>query len=75
MLARDVNLNPRPITGIDNNNMCDDLPVRYCYLCIDWNENYTSFDFDISNSGNKLSMFKNRGMHFIHLNVIVSYQK
>ena len=49
-VAGDINLNPVPVTRIANNNMCDDCPVCYCYLCIDWTENYTSFDFDISNS-------------------------
>ena len=48
--------------------MRDDFPVCYCYLCIDWTENCTSFDFDILNNGNKLSMFKNKKMHFIHSN-------
>ena len=49
--------------------MSFDLPFPNCNLSSDWTENQTSFESDISNSGNKLHMFKNRGIHFIHLNV------
>ena len=54
---------------MDNNNMWDDLSFRNCSLSIDWTENQTSFDSDISNSRNKWSMFKIRKIHFIDLNV------
>ena len=54
---------------MDNNNMWDDLSFRNCSLSIDWTENQTSFDSDISNSSNKWSMFKIRKIHFIDLNV------
>ena len=52
-----------------NNIMWDDLPFRNCNLSMDWTENQTSFDSDISNSSNKWSIFKKRGIHFINLNV------
>ena len=45
-----------------------DLPFRNSDFSIHWTENQTSFDSDISNSGSMWSMFKNRVMHFIHLN-------
>ena len=67
-VAGDINLNSTPVTSKAKNNVRDDFPVCYYYLCIDWTENCTSFDFDILNSGNKLSMFKNMKMHFIHSN-------
>ena len=67
-VAGDINLNSTPVTSKAKNNVRDDFPVCYYYLCIDWTENCTSFDFDILNSGNKLSMFKNKKMHFIHSN-------
>lgn len=46
-----------------------DFPFLNCNLSIHWTKNQTSVDGDISNSGNKWSIFKNRGMHFINLNV------
>ena len=68
-LAGDINLNPEPFTRMDNNNMQYDFPFLNCNLSIHWTKNQTSVDGDISNSGNKWSIFKNRGMHFIYLNV------
>ena len=38
MLARDINLNPGPVTVIDNHNMCDDFPFCNCNLSIDSTE-------------------------------------
>ena len=55
--------------------MWDDLSLRNCNLTIEWTENQISFDGDISNGGNKWSMFKNRGMLFINLNVNNFLQK
>ena len=55
--------------------MWDDLSLRNCDLSIEWTENQISFDGDISNGGNKWSMFKNRGMLFIHLYVNSFLQK
>ena len=46
-----------------------DLPFRNCDLSIDWTENQTSFNSDNSNDVDKWSMFKNREMHCVHLNV------
>ena len=65
MLAGDINLNQGWITIIDNNNMWDNFYFCNCNLATDWTENQTSFATDISNSGNKWSMLKNKGMHII----------
>ena len=35
MLAGDINMNPRPITTIDNEHMWDDVPFRNYNLSID----------------------------------------
>ena len=45
--------------------MWDNFYFCNCNLATDWTENQTSFATDISNSGNKWSMFKNKGMHII----------
>ena len=71
MLAGDRNFSPGPTINIDKNNMLDELPFRNCNLSIDWTDNQTNLDSDVSNSCNKWRMFKNTGMHFIHLDVIV----
>ena len=53
MRVGDINLNPGPITTINNNNMRDNLLLRNCNLSIDWNKKQISFDSDNPNSGNK----------------------
>ena len=45
--------------------MWDNFHFCNCNLATDWTENQTSFATDISNSGNKWSMLKNKGMHII----------
>lgn len=50
-------LNPGLIKTLDN-KIWDDLPFCNCNLSIEWIENQTSFDSDISNSGNKLKIGK-----------------
>ena len=42
---------------------------RNCNIFFDWAENQIRFGSDVSNSGNKLNMFKNRRMLFIHLDI------
>ena len=49
--------------------MWDNFHFCNCNLATDWTENQTSFATDISNSGNKWSMLKNKGMHIIRQNV------
>ena len=44
------NLNPEPMTAIDNNNMWNTLPFRNCNLSSDWTEYQNSFDSDDSSN-------------------------
>ena len=62
MLAGDRNLNPGPIKTVHNINMCDDPPFCNCKLSIDWTEPQFNIDNKSSNSGDKWSMLKNRGV-------------
>ena len=49
--------------------MWDDFPFRDYTLSIDRIDYQFNIGSNKSNSGDKWNMFKNRGMHFIHLNV------
>lgn len=68
MIAGDMNLNPGPIKMERKNNMWDDLSFSNCNLSVDLAEYQFKIDINNSNSGDKRSMLKNRGMHLIHLN-------
>ena len=70
MIAVGVNLNTGPIVTFGMASCF--VTVIFLLtknLKIKWTKNQASFGSDNSNSGNKLSMFKNREIHFIHLNI------
>ena len=60
---------------IDNNNMWDNFPFCNCNLATDWTKTQTSFATDISNSGNKWSMFKIKECMLFIKTLLVSHQK
>ena len=66
MPAGDLNLNWGPVIMIDNKCGITFLFVIVIFLLAGLK---TTFDSDITNSGIKWRMFKNNGMHFIHLSV------
>lgn len=65
MLEVDINLDPGVIITIHNNDMLNDLHFCYCNFPIGCTEYQPNIESINSNSGDKSTMFKNRGRYFI----------
>ena len=68
ILSCDINLNPEPVNGIQNENLLHVLLFHDCNFSGDdfyFNPNSLSEN----ESRNEWNVFKKRGMHFIHINI------
>ena len=68
ILSWDINLNPGPVHGIQNENLLHALPFHDCIFSGDsfyYNLNSLSENVSI----NEWNVFKKRGIDFIHINI------
>ena len=64
----DINLNPGPVHGIQNENLLQVLPFHDCNFSGD-DFYYNPNSLSENESRNEWNVFKKRGMHFIHINI------
>ena len=69
ILSWDINLNPGPVHGIQNGNLLYVLQFHDCNFSGD-DFYYNPNSLSENESKYEWNVFKKRGMHFIHINII-----